>query len=511
KQQERAAQAQQLLGEARDLSEKGSLDESLAPLREAHELDPRSSVVRTVLINSLLERARQLTGSDWQGADASLKELLALEPNHSAALSLSGQVGDRRREEFLSQCVAQARRLQAEGDVSAALTVVEQGLGSYPKESRLQQLQTTLQRSHTESTATARSRDLRDLLKIESDAADPAEREGLFERLQTILSRYPGDEEMQGAAAQALAALGRSSPPAEAGGPPATPGPVTPRPVSRTKVMPEPRPGFADAETSALITPTPSVTPVPVAVTPVKKVEGGEPKTPVTPLPPPKGKEAARKKEPPKKKDDKAPPKPGKKIPWMIPAGIAAAAVLGIAAWKAIPLLRTKPVEPPPGSVAQKVAIRATPEGATITVNQQPCGTGSCEMELQPGAYQVEAKLFGYQPATASMEIAAGQTREPLALTLSPLPPMVSISSDMTEAAVTIDGQSAGQLQGGSLDLTNVASGAHTLQFAGGISRAQIQFELAEGAMPRITGPFQTQNVRGVVIANVGGSARVYS
>jgi tetratricopeptide (TPR) repeat protein len=506
--QERATQAQQLLAEARDLSEKGQADESLVPLREAYALDPRNTVIRTVLSNSLLDHARKLVESDSPLADAVINELLELEPNHSAALSLSSQLADRKREEFVSRSIAQARRLQGDGDLAGALAAVDNAIASYPKEARLIQLQATLRRGQAEATSTSpRGRDLREIQKLEADARDPGQRTGVFDRLQAILKRYPNDDEVQQAAAQVLTALAG----APAAGPGETPQPVTP--ASQPSKIPKDEPSFDSAETSAVVTPTP---PAEAGKPEVRKPEPKKPdvKKPEPGKPDTKKTEASTKTEartPPKKADK--PAQPAGKLPgWLIPTAAAFLLVAGgLIAWRVLrPDAAPRQEASPSG---QRVVVRASQPGATITLNQQNCGTGSCETDLPPGRYKVEATLFGYETAAAEFDVAEGATgpRDPIVLNLTALPPLVSISSDLTEAVVTINGQRAGQLQGGSLDLATIPAGQHTLQVSGGISRAQFQFELAEGAMPKLLSPVQTLNFKGVVIVSVGSTARLYS
>ena len=148
KSQSRATEAQTLLAAARELSEKAAGEESLVQLRNAFELDPRNSVIRTVLVNSLLERAHGLVAkAEWEGAEATLGELLSIEPHHPAAESLAAQLGDHDQEEFTIWCLAQARRWQAEGEIQSARALVAQGLEVYPKEPRLLQIRSTLERA----------------------------------------------------------------------------------------------------------------------------------------------------------------------------------------------------------------------------------------------------------------------------------------------------------------------------------------------------------------------------
>jgi tetratricopeptide (TPR) repeat protein len=150
KSQERGSQALERLAQARESSEKGAPEDALTALREAHELDPRNTVIRTVLVNSLLEQARRLVDSDWEAAGAIVQEVLHLEPNHAPAQSLASRIADRKREDFIALCLTQARRMQTDGDLDGATAVVADGLASYPNEPRLQQLQATLQRGVAE-------------------------------------------------------------------------------------------------------------------------------------------------------------------------------------------------------------------------------------------------------------------------------------------------------------------------------------------------------------------------
>jgi hypothetical protein len=105
---------------AREASEQGAAADSLGALREAWRLDPRSAVIRAVLVSALLEEARRLVETDWEAADRAVAEALVLEPNHAPAQSLASRIADRKREDFIAWCLAQARRMQTEGDLAGA-------------------------------------------------------------------------------------------------------------------------------------------------------------------------------------------------------------------------------------------------------------------------------------------------------------------------------------------------------------------------------------------------------
>jgi tetratricopeptide (TPR) repeat protein len=94
--QERATRALELLGRAHETINKGSMDAGLAALREAHQFDPRNSVIRTVLVNGLLEQARKKADSDLPSAEALVQEVLRIEPNQAQALVLAQGIADRK-------------------------------------------------------------------------------------------------------------------------------------------------------------------------------------------------------------------------------------------------------------------------------------------------------------------------------------------------------------------------------------------------------------------------------
>ncbi|HZO57700.1 MAG TPA: protein kinase, partial [Bryobacteraceae bacterium] len=158
KSQVSATQAAALLGQARERIDASAAPEALPILREATALDPRSAVIRKVLINTLLDEAQRNMETSPEAAEPLVAEILSLEPTNPAAQALDAQIADRKRDEFLSWCLSQARRLQSDGDFDGALAVVAQGRGLYPNETRLQQLQATLQKGKAEQSL-ARNRE----------------------------------------------------------------------------------------------------------------------------------------------------------------------------------------------------------------------------------------------------------------------------------------------------------------------------------------------------------------
>jgi serine/threonine-protein kinase len=150
---ERTADAQRLLAEGQQLCAQQRFGEGVEVLRRAQQLDEKNVVIRTALLGTLLEQARVQLDQDWRAADALAQQALDVDPANAQAKSLRALALDRKREEFVDECVAQARQFQAAGHLQAALAVVDQCLSAYPHVARLAQLKTTLTKALTESEA----------------------------------------------------------------------------------------------------------------------------------------------------------------------------------------------------------------------------------------------------------------------------------------------------------------------------------------------------------------------
>src|SRR5581483_11356542 len=338
---------------------------ALERMREARSLDPRNGVVRTVLVNTLLEQARDLLSKDWEKAEPLLREALEVEPGHAAAQSLITQVGDRKREEFVSWCATQARRLQADGDVNGALAVVEQGLSTYPKERVLQQLRSTLERAKNADTGSIA---LDEAFKTQQAMTPPLDKAGAspvgdFESTKLI----PPTRDV---AASLLATPPPGSPPAKPQAPPAA-GPKPP-------VLPKP--------------PQPQQAATPPAATPQAPGKGA---------PPPAAGPAKA-----------APPaQPDQLRAWLATPGarMAIAGVVALIAVAAIfvvvrvfsPRHTAPPVVTPTATMAS-VTVRSSDPRAAISVDDQSCGTGSCTVHLGAGEHHATATLSGFAPASST-------------------------------------------------------------------------------------------------------------
>jgi serine/threonine-protein kinase len=475
KNQERARQALEHLERAREFREMGSPELGLEALREAYQLDSRNTVIRTVLINSLLDQARRLVDSEWEAADGAVKEVLELEPKNPLAQSLASRIADRKRDDFIAWCLSQSRRLQTEGDIEGALAIAAQGLGVYPNEPRLQQLQATLQRA-----------------KVEADRQAPRPRE----TIETPKSKLKPGETVSAPAGPA------PQPPPAPPAPAAPPTVVALEPPAARKEKPNgssKKPGKNAAA-------KPNVPPATMPTPPLNQTIPSAGPTPPPPATSPSRSVPAF--EPPRVSAAVSKPIGHNRILQGAAAcvGVLAVVIAGIAIAR-----HRQPVTPPAAAGKFKVRLTASPEGAAIKVNGDPCGTAACEVELAAGSYLAEAQLAGYQPATATFTAGPGtSSSSPIVLTLQPLTPRLTVATDLADGSIDVDGTAAGQIQAGAAEISNLTPGKHEISAKSGNSSVSFTLDIASGQMPALDGQIRATNLRGFVLVTAGTEAKVY-
>ena len=227
---DRGNEAQRLLEAGKKMCAGGRFDEGLESIRKANDLDPRGPA-RGVLVETLTNRARALVDSDWATAEKFATQALDLDFDHAPARSLQTLAHDRKRELFVTNCIARARQLQAAGDLPGAFVEVDDGLKTYPNDARLGQLRAVLARSFQEPqpqqqpaetlrtgvyrsaeevfggppAPPSRQADLAELERLDAQlrsTEEAATQRLILEQAHSIVSRYPGDQDLAAARAQ---------------------------------------------------------------------------------------------------------------------------------------------------------------------------------------------------------------------------------------------------------------------------------------------------------------------
>ncbi len=452
---ERAAEAQRLLIQGQELCAQVRVEEGLDVLWRARRLDERNAIIRAVLVNTLLERARILLDSDWRSAETLIEHAVDLDTSNSLAMSLRTLASDRKREEFISSYISQARQSQTAGDLKAALAFVEQGLAAYPREFRLLQLQATLSKGLDES----RRRSLDELKQISRGServADPALLETQAERVRTLASQFSDDPEFQKVATdleQRLATMTLN--------------------LESTAGAPLSQISSAERQLSEIVAPLgasptgdegsvehgriersllqPSVGPIDEGteiqqgLPPSETFSGGNRAVAFRLDQSNVDAESATRS--PRVADASAEDSGSHGMQtrrqsgqrWIL-SGIAALILISLAVtW----LIRDKTS----GSSAAVIPleVHTSPSGAKVIINDQIRGTSNLKIELAPGTYQIRAELEGYEPASVSLDLSPAETASPVDLLLRPLVPPTVASEENAATQAPVQTPPAGK------------------------------------------------------------------
>jgi eukaryotic-like serine/threonine-protein kinase len=500
---QRATEAHRLMTEGQELCTQNHFADGIKLLKEAYELDEHNALTRAVFSNALVEQARLVAEKNWQEADQLARQAFELNPSHPLSKTVRTLILDQKREQIVSECLSQARKLQGGGDLAGALSRIEEALAAYPRELRLIQIQETVQRELQSQRRQMRRRDLEELRRMEREAetiTDPAVKQVFGERVQVLAGKYLEDEEVLAVANGLLGRLNMAT--------------VQGKSASQSSGQEKAQiPGGVGLPASAGDGATASIySPVTMEVPPSSASENIS-----APVPPPDVAEApaASAPPPPQLKPPLArdrqispatsPTRPKSSL--QLPRAVIAAAVAAVLL-VAFFLVRHRYSSSPLPAVA-RFTVHTTPPGATIRINHEVRGTSDLQVDLPEGSYQIEAQLDGYQSKTSSVEAKAGSPGS-IDLTLDPALPVVKLSSDTGTGKVSFDDQPAVELEGAQWTLDKLASGEHKLKFIGTQGSASFTFSSDAGVLPAVKGPIVANRLLAVVVSSLGGRLHVY-
>jgi len=520
---QRADQAQALMSEGQDLCGQGRFTEGIALLRQANARVEHSPVASSVLANALLEQAQSMMDQDAAGAEAMVQEAAALSPGNPLAKSLRSTLLDRRKEQFVGECVSQARRYHAAGDVARALALVEEGVAKYPHETRLVQVREGLSRELEQAQLRqVRVRDLEQMRRLQVDlerTPDPAAGRRIGDRMVALGAKYPNDPEFDAALADVhrraverpeTASLRAES--ADQQNATRMFSPSAPRGADRA-------PASASLATASMAgTGTPQPPDMPTQIAPGPRPIPGLSRLRSLAAATLESIPALGRKLSALSEEITLPDVAGlgnlssevrKKL--LLAGGILGTLIIvfvvALAGMKII-----KPGHRPvPALVVGKVAvaIQTDPPGASIKINGADSGVSNLELALPTGTYQVEAQLSGYQPAATELELKEGSPRE-LRLTLLPALPLIRLFADSGAGKLTFDDQPEVDLDGGQWTREGIVPGAHKLKFSSAQGNLNLSFESVAGAL-KLTRPTASPELHAVVVGNSREHTKVFS
>jgi hypothetical protein len=447
----RKTEAQRLMTEGQDLCAQQKSAEGLQLLREAYELDENNSLSRAVLANALVEQAHATVESDWREAEKLAREALDLNPGHPMAKTIRTLILDQKRETFVEECVSQARKLQTSSDLAGALTRIEEGLTTYPREPRLIQIQETVQRDLQTQRRQTRRRDLEELRRMESEpdaANDAASKQAFGDRVRSVADKYSNDGEILSVANGLLHRLGLLEVSAKS--------PTgSPESESATLTFHTPPVKAADSAVSALSSvpaPPPVVAAVPAASAPVPPVR----------LSP--------------------------------PAKAAASAAMPAAGL---------PKVPPPSSGGKQPG---KPQSRTLPLPL----LAAAAVIILVGTIFFFVRGHDAPPMTQIPEVAR-VVSAPATPPPAPSLPVVRVSSDSATGKVTFDDQPPADFQDGQWTLDKMAAGDHKLKFEQPQGEASFSFSSGTGSLPVVNSAIVAKGVMAVIVTSVADHLRVYS
>lgn len=510
---QRKAEAQRLMAEGQELFSQNKTSEGIQLLRQAYELNESDTLAKAVLANALVEQAQASAETDWHSAEKLAKEATDLNPSHPMARTLRTLIQDQKREAFVGECVSQARKLHTSGDLPAALSRIEEGLSTYPREMRLVQIRDAMQRDLQAERRQTRRRDLEELRRLDSEAdsaSDLDTRRTLGAKARELADKYSEDEEFLSSANDLLQKLN-------------LPGIVS-------------RASDADETSAATLSfaAVPAVDPLPLQPEPVAPPATLPPVTPDTksarfvPAAPPV-----------------VPAAPKKVKPALMPGGapinpklivVAASALFVLIVGTLFVLFHHKQTPPQPAVVqpAPAPAPLAQPEpilaglklssDATtgkVSLDDQPPadlqdaqwsldkltpGDHTLKFESPSGTFQADlASTAGALPAVKSPITAKGV----LAVLVSSMGDHIHVYSSDTAVKLSLDGQPPVVVSADGADLAAVAAGPHELTVTQGREEYKLAVEAAP--TPALTAFVESgQNVGTLVVVTGEDKATVF-
>ncbi len=524
-----ATEVQRLMTEGQALCTQGQFAAGVQLLRQAHELDEKNPVPRSVLFNTLIERAQTFVENDWQAAEDLIQQAFELNPGHPLARNLQTVVLDRKRDHLVNECFTQARRLRAAADYPGAIAQIEQALATYPNERRLLQTRENLQSEMAEAERVKkRTHDLEELRNFKREAEktpDLATIRSYRDRAKVLAAGYADDAEVR----SLMNGLEQLSKPT---------GKIQPKSPSSPNVAPA---AEAMANATQLFSPgaVAAKPQDPVAARSVLAKQGMPSGRSLQTM------EVESESASPAEQSGSALPHKAsaaslvfanlrssaqarwKSIPSVAPAlshlravplkklnakmaGIAGGVLVLVLAmtWMIVKMIHPSASQPAVAA-SMNVHVHASPPGATIRINNQERGTSDVDVSLPFGAYQIEAQMDGYQTEHRDFEARTGAPGS-IELALQPIVPVIRLSADTGTGKVLLDDQPAFELDGAQWTADHLAAGPHRLKFTGAKAEASFNFTAAPGAIPLVSGPLTAKGVHAVVVSNSANHIHVY-
>jgi hypothetical protein len=154
-------------------------------------------------------------------------------------------------------------------------------------------------------------------------------------------------------------------------------------------------------------------------------------------------------------------------------------------------------------------SIHTSPSGAGIRINNKPRGVSDLQLNLEPGTYQIEAELGGYQTASGTLEVKSGSPAS-IDLKLESVLASIKLATDTDTGTLWYDDRPAGQVESAQWTLDKIDPGDHKLKFAGPNGQVSFSFAAAPDSLPVISKLQAANRIQAIVVSNLRDRIRVY-
>jgi serine/threonine-protein kinase len=171
-------------------------------LKKAFASATRVPALRDQVLDAFVQGGVSAVETDWRAAESLLHQLAELQSDTAPPSVLWSRIRERKREEFVSRCVAECQRLLSAGQLQEALREVDAGLASYSEVASLKELRgQILQRTWQEEERTRQERTRLEKEAFLREISGRVEREPAIDRripiLDEALARYPHEPSLQ--------------------------------------------------------------------------------------------------------------------------------------------------------------------------------------------------------------------------------------------------------------------------------------------------------------------------
>lgn len=174
----------------------------------------------------------------------------------------------------------------------------------------------------------------------------------------------------------------------------------------------------------------------------------------------------------------------------------------------------------PPASAPIAVQVAVEPAAAELLIDGEPCGVGTCDVELPAGSHRVTARLAGYQTGFEVMELnptdpdGESSADQPapvtLNLTLDPWQPSVVVQTNRPRGSIYLDGEKAGDFADGEFEIPVLSEGEHEIRIRDAATDSTLRVRAAPARAPEVLS-VRAVNVNLALASVLGGSARIHS